>query len=77
MKIKVGDEVRLTIVDHAMMSYPVEGLPVFNVYGKILEENPEYLVIGHWTEVEDNKADENTEVYVIIRSAIKEVRVFE
>lgn len=75
MRLKVGDEVRLTIHDHCKHSGTEAGILTFNVYGRVLSLSEDTVVVGTWC-YEDNDVDDNVECFSISRGAIKKVRVY-
>lgn len=72
-KIKVGDVVRLTIVDHCIPATLTQPQNLhFHVYGRIVRIKGDFLAIASWMEA-DGAIDHNSEGFEIILSAIKEV----
>jgi hypothetical protein len=71
--MRVGDAVRLTILDHCKGNDPARAPIEFYVWGRVLRLAEEYVTLAHWQET-DGTVDSNTEVSVILRSAVKKVR---
>lgn len=75
--MKIGNEVKLRILDHCMGSYDKEeGLPVFEIFGRVLEINDHFVKIGSWTNIEGEDPDNNTESFTIIKAAILETTIY-
>lgn len=74
-QLKIGNEVRITIRDHAHHSATDDGDLVFHVYGKVLGIHKEFYVLGSWC-YQTNEVDQNVECFTIARGAIKKVRVY-
>jgi hypothetical protein len=75
-KIKKGDVVELTFLDHCRRSGmlgPAEPM-VFYIFGKVVEDAPVYYTIAVWIEV-NGTLDENTEIFTILKSAVVKARV--
>jgi hypothetical protein len=75
VKLKIAQEVRLTILDHAKGPYPMPDAPSFDVYGKIVDINPVTVTVAHWVDPA-GQLDTNTELAILLRSAITKVKVF-
>lgn len=74
MNLKLGQTVRLTIIDHCQGSYPIDGPLTFNVYGEIIEVEKDYVTVAHWIAT-DGQLNEDTEVIVVLKAAIKGIKI--
>lgn len=71
--MRVGDEVRIAFLDHCKGNDPHSVPLEFYAYGRILRVAPNHVVLANWQET-NGTVDSNTEVSVILRSAIQKVR---
>lgn len=74
----VGDEVRLTFLDHSENG---PGVMLFDVYGKIIEKTRKAYKVGCWVyhdavdkAGDDNKDNETT--FWVVKSTIESIKVF-
>lgn len=73
-KLKPGQVVKVTVVDHCKGTYPIPRLLTFDVIGKVVESHKDCLVLSDWCQT-DGSIDGNTELTALIASAIKKVRI--
>ena len=69
MKYKIGDEVKLTIIDHAMHTGPSTHGLMFNVYGRVIAQDKVTVTVATWLDVGGN-IDDDTESFTIVKKAI-------
>jgi hypothetical protein len=74
MRAKLGDIVSVIFLDHCRRPGGGESGPIeLEVLGYLIEIEKSYITVAPWIET-SMEVDENTEMYIIIRSAIKKVR---
>lgn len=74
MRLKVGDTVCITFLDHCSRpGLDGRGPMLFEVYGKLVEVEEEYYTVASWV-APDLIVDQNTETYVILKSTVKGTR---
>lgn len=72
VKVKLNDVLHIEILDHCKGSHPIPGPMVFDVYGKVVEIGNDHITLAYWLSKE--KDDPNTELLVILKSAITGLR---
>lgn len=72
-KIRNGDILFITVLDHCQGPPPIEPLS-FEVYGRVVEIKPGHISVASWIAT-DHSLDSNTEIFVVLRSAILEARI--
>jgi hypothetical protein len=74
-KVKLGSIVRVVILDHCMRSgeEPLEP-KTFEVFGRVVVDKPKFIALATWIDPE-GPIDLNTEVFIVVKSAIKEIKV--
>ena len=76
-KIKVGDEVRVTILDHCMRPYAGKGHKAgltFNVYGMVIGFKDGCIQVAPWIEA-SGEVDGNTETFDLVLGAVLQIAV--
>ena len=72
--MKLGDEIKLTIWDHCKGPGTIKVPMEFNVYGKVVAIDANSVILASWIDPAGT-VDDNTEVFAIVRSAIRKVKV--
>lgn len=74
MKLKLGEPVKITFLDHCSRpGLDGSGPMLFDAYGILVEDEPEYYTVAAWIGP-DLVVDQNTEMYVILKSTVKAKR---
>lgn len=75
MKVKVGDIVKVTFLDHcAIQGGDTPLVPLrFETYGRVIVAHKDYLTLATWIDPAGS-VDDNTETFVILRSTIEQLR---
>jgi hypothetical protein len=73
-KVKIGDIVCITFLDHAFFESESNKAPLeFHVYGKLIHEDKDQYLLATW--ISPLGVDNNTDCYGIIKRAVKGIKV--